>query len=663
MLQAIRSKAGSVVVKALFALLILTFGIWGIGDIFRNRPTDTTIATIGGQRIDAAELQTALQPALERLSTQLGTQVDLRQAKQMGVVEQVLGQLIDDSLLDEEAQRMQLDVSDGVIRDAITENPMFRRPGGAFDRNEFDALLAANHMTEAQYVERLRREIPRSELLQAITAGVAAPQSIVDRLYEYRNEKRVADIVALPVSGTNDVGRPSDAELTKFYDAHPDMFRAPEYRNFTLASLTPSDLAVKIEIPETKLKSAYDQRQDEFVLPERRDVQQILAPSEDRAKAAETALAAGKDWSEVARTIAGQDPQTIDLGLVKREELPQQLAGVAFGLPADKPSRPIKSALGWHILRVVKIVPPTTQSFAEVKAKLRADLAHGEAVDRLYTVANHVDDALAGGATLDEAAAKFGLKKTVIASVDDQGVGRDGSKVQLPVLPAEALKLAFATDEDRTSRVTQTSDGAILVLHIDKIVPPSIKPLAEVKDKAVAAWQAEKRKEAVAKGSRRARRRGQAGNAAFGRRCGQGPESDRLAAISAAIGERGGVPPVLDRQAVRRQVRRCHHRIRCGRLLCCATDQGGSAATQGKGRDRRSIARSRQRHPGRSQRGIHAGIARPLSGRGPSRNPRPAVLIGSPRGREVRANRRHRSGQFGQHRRDDRHADRTRPRS
>jgi peptidyl-prolyl cis-trans isomerase D len=499
MLQAIRSKAGSVVVKALFALLILTFGIWGIGDIFRNRPTDTTIATIDGQRIDAAELQTALQPALERLSTQLGTQVDLRQAKQMGVVEQVLGQLIDSSLLDQEAQRMQLDVSDGVIRDAITENPMFRRPGGAFDRNGFDALLAANHMTEAQYVERLRREIPRSDLLQAITAGVAAPQSIVDRLYEYRNEKRVADIVALPVSGANDVGRPSDAELTKFYDAHPDMFRAPEYRNFTLASLAPSDLAVKIEIPETKLESAYDQRQDEFVLPERRDVQQILAPSEDRAKAAETALAAGKDWSEVARTIAGQDPQTIDLGLVKREELPQQLADVAFGLPVDKPSRPIKSALGWHILRVVKIVPPTTQSFAEVKAKLRADLAHGEAVDRLYTVANHVDDALAGGATLDEAAAKFELKKTVIESVDDQGVGRDGSKVQLPVSPAEVLKLAFATDEDRTSRVTQTSDGAILVLHMDKIVPPSIKPLAEVKEKAVAAWQAEKRKEAVAK--------------------------------------------------------------------------------------------------------------------------------------------------------------------
>jgi peptidyl-prolyl cis-trans isomerase D len=499
MLQAIRSKAGSVFVKGLFALLILTFGIWGIGDIFRNRPTDSAVAQVGAESIDANALQSALQPALERLSTQLGTQVDLRQAKQMGVIDQVLGQLVDNGLLDQEAQRMQLDVSDGVIRDAITADPMFRGADGAFDREAFNALLAANHMTEPQYVGSIRREIPRSDLVLAVTVGAVAPPPIVDRLYRYREEKRVAEIVTLPAAGAGEIGQPSDAELTKFYDAHQDMFRAPEYRSFTLASLTPSDLAQKIEIPEAKLKSAYDQRQDEFVLPQRRDVQQILAPSEDQAKAAEAALAAGKDWTEVARTIAGQDPQTIDLGLVKREELPEQLADVAFSLPPNKPSQPIKSPLGWHILRVVKIVPPTTQSFDEVKAKLEADLAHSDAVDRLYTIANHVDDALAGGATLDQAATQFGLKKTVVGSVDEKGLGRDDKRVALPVAPTEVLKLAFTTEDGRTSRVTQASDGAIFVLHMDKIVPPSVRPLAEIKEKAVSAWQAEQRKAVVAK--------------------------------------------------------------------------------------------------------------------------------------------------------------------
>jgi len=322
---------------------------------------------------------------------------------------------------------------------------------------------------------------------------------MIDRLYRYRNEKRIADVVALPDAVAGDVGQPTDAELTKFYDAHQDLFRAPEYRTFTMASLTPSDFARKIEIPEDKLKKEYDQRQDEFVLPERRDVQQILAPSEDKAKVAEAALAAGKDWKEVATTIAGQDPATIDLGLTSRAELPKALAEVAFSLPLDKPSPPVKSPLGWHILRIVKVEPPKTQSFGEAKAKLQAAVAHDEAVDRLYTIANNVDDALAGGADIDAAAAKFGLKKSVVAAVDEHGRDRGGKPVELPVAPSEVLKLAFATEQDRVSRVTQTSDGAIFVLSVSKIVPPAVRPLAEVRDKAIAAWQAEKRRDMVAK--------------------------------------------------------------------------------------------------------------------------------------------------------------------
>lgn len=535
MLQAIRSKAGSIVVKGLFAVLIATFGIWGIGDIFRNRPTDTIVATVGGQSIDASALQTALQPALERLSTQLGTEVDLHRAKQMGVVDQVLGQLVDESLLDQEAQRLRLDVSDAVIRDAITQDPMFRGASGGFDRGAFNALLAANHLSEAQYIARFRQQIPRDDMLLAITAGVAPAPRLVDQLYRYRDEQRVADIVALPAAGAGDVGEPSAAELTKFYDAHQDMFRAPEYRSFALASLSPSDFAAKIKVPEAKLKDAYDQRQDEFVLPERRDVQQILAHSQDQAKAAEAALAAGKDWAEVARTIAGQDPQTIDLGLVKREELPTQLADAAFGLAVNKPSAPIQSPLGWHILRVVKIVPPTTQTFDEVKSKLAADLAHSQAVDQLSVVANHVDDALAGGATLAEAAKKFGLKTTAVSAVDEQGLGRDDKKVALPVSPAEVLKLAFSTSEGRTSRVTQTPDGAIFVLQVSKIMPPSVRPLAEVKAKAVAAWQAEQRKDKVAKEA-----------AALAAAVTPGK---RLAAVAATKGLKTTTSPPLQRQS------------------------------------------------------------------------------------------------------------------
>ena len=499
MLQAIRSRAGSYVVKGLFALLILTFGIWGIGDIFRTRGADTAVATVGDQSIRAEELQTALRRALEQLSARFGNAIDLQQAKQLGLVDQTLAQLIDRSLIDQEAARLKLDISDDLIRNVITANPSFRGSDGRFDRSVFGAVLAANNLTEDQYVALLRHDIPRNDLLHAVTAGAAAPQPTVDLLYQYRNEKRTADIVALPTAGAPDVGQPNEDELKAFYEKHPDLFRAPEYRGFTLVSLDPSDIAKDIEIPEAKLKEEYDQRQDELQIPERRDVEQILAPSEEKAKEAEAALAAGKDWREVATTIAGQNSDTIDLGLMRREEMPSALGEVAFELPLNKPSEPLKTPLGWHILRVVKIEPPVTQTFDEAKPKLEADLAHQEAVDRIYKVANKVDDALAGGATLSDATARFGLKTATVEAVDTGDHDPQDKPVTLPVSASDVLKLAFATDQGQTSRVTETPDGAIFALHVDKVIPSQVKPLDEVKDKAVAAWQTERRREIVAK--------------------------------------------------------------------------------------------------------------------------------------------------------------------
>jgi len=497
MLQAIRSRAGSLVVKVLFGLLILTFGVWGIGDIFRNRATDTAIATVGDQTIRGDELQAAVRRELDRLRERFGAAIDLQQAKKLGIIDTILEALIDRRVADQEAARLRLDVSDEVIRGAVTDNPRFRSPDGHFDRALFNAVLAQSRLNEDQFVAMMRRDIPRNDLLQALSAGAAAPPSLVDPLYRYRNEKRVAEIVALSTAEAGDVGQPSETELTAFYDTHQDLFRTPEYRGFTLVSLTPPDIE-GIEIPEAKLKEEFDQRQEEFQLPEQREVQQILAPSEEKAKEAAAALVAGKDWKNVATTIAGQDPETIELGLMRREEMPKVLSDIAFDLPLNTASEPVKTPLGWHILRVVKIETPVNQTYEQARPKLEAELSREEAEDRIYKIANRVDDALASGASLEDIAAKFGLKTTQVAAADLSGTDLERKPVALP-LPAEAvLKLVFATGEGRTSRVTESPGGGIFAVRVSKVTLPAVKPLAEVKDQAVEAWQADKRREKVA---------------------------------------------------------------------------------------------------------------------------------------------------------------------
>ena len=494
MLQAIRGRAGSFIVKLLFGLLILSFGVWGIGDIFRDRTPETVVAKIGGKTIDAQQLESELQPALERLNAQFGGKLDRQKAKKLGIIDSLVEELVARSLVDQEASRLNLAVSDAVVRGAIMSNPNFKAANGAFDRGRFAELLAANHMTENQYVDRLKRDIPAADILHAIGVGAAAPSSLVAMLYRYAGEKRTADIVSLPYSGAPGVGQPSEAQLKEFYDQHKNAFRAPEYRGFTLASLSPKDLASSIKIPEERLKEAYQERRGEFTQPERRQVQQILAPSEKVAKAAAAALAGGQHWQDVATKIAGQAADTVDLGLVTKKELPAPLADTVFNLPLGKPSAPVKSPLGWHILRVTKIVPPSAESFEKAKPKLEERLALREAADRIYKLGNHVDDAIAGGMKLEAAAQKFGLKLTKVAAAAVAGTDPSGKPVALPLPSKPVIELAFATRRSETSPVHDTGDGAVYVVRTDTVIPPRTKSLAEVKAQAVAMWQAEERR-------------------------------------------------------------------------------------------------------------------------------------------------------------------------
>src|SRR5713226_1563524 len=131
MMQAIRGRAGSIIVKILFGLLIISFGFWGIytrSDYYSGHSPDTVIATVGDEGIRADALQRVLQPTLERLRAQYGSSIDAKQVKQLGILDTLLGQLIERSLLDQEAQRLGLEVSDEAIRGAIYDNPRFRGP-------------------------------------------------------------------------------------------------------------------------------------------------------------------------------------------------------------------------------------------------------------------------------------------------------------------------------------------------------------------------------------------------------------------------------------------------------------------------------------------------------------------------------------------------------
>ncbi|HUE19072.1 MAG TPA: peptidyl-prolyl cis-trans isomerase [Stellaceae bacterium] len=498
MLQAIRSRATSFVVKILFGVLIVTFGLWGIGDIFRNRDTDTSVAKVGGISITTEQLNASVQQDMNQLRGSFGS-ITLEQAKQLGVVDIALNRLIDSDLIELEVRRQSLAVGDTAVRNAIIANQNFRGVAGSFDRNVYSQVLAANRMSEAQYESLQRSDLVRGELTISLTEGMTPPQALTEALYRTQAERRIADTVNLPASAAGPAPIPTDSDLAAFYAAHQDRFHTPERRDFTLGLLRISDVAAGIAVPDDRLQEEYKARLQEFHKPEERQLQQMLLADADKAKAAASQLASGKNFADVAKAMTGADPASLDLGWVKRDDLPPALADAAFALKQDGVSAPVQTSFGWHIVKLVGIHAETTQSFAQVKAQLQQDVARDEAGDQIAKTANQVDDALAGGASIADVASKFGLKTVSVAGIDIAGHDAGGKSVDLPKPQDTIMRTAFSTDGGQTSQLADLGDDGYFVAHVDKVQPTGVRPLTEAHDDVVKLWQADQRNQALSK--------------------------------------------------------------------------------------------------------------------------------------------------------------------
>ncbi|GGF15048.1 peptidylprolyl isomerase [Aliidongia dinghuensis] len=499
MLQFIRSKAGSFIVKVLFVLLILSFGIWGIGDFLRQTPQDTTVATVGSHKITGDVVQRTVRQQVERMRQQFGGNFDMEQAKAFGVIDRAVDGLISQTVLDQEAERLNLAVGDKEVGLLIQNEPAFKNAQGQFDRGSFVMRLNQAGYTEQSFVALLRSEQPRIDLATVAGGGAKAPEALADLIYRLRGEKRVADWVFLPSNAVKDIPAPDDAAIKAYYDAHHDAFTAPEYRGFTALALTPADVAGDVKIDEAQLKDEYAKRADEFTKPEKRHLLQMIFKDEKAAQDAEAELAQGKDFVKLAQDLTKADPSATDLGSVTAKQLPQELAGPVFAAKDGEVVKPVQTAFGWHVVKIAGIEPGGGKSFEEVRPQLEAEARHEAESDALYALSNKVEDAIAAGADIPTIAQQFKLKPYTVKTADANGQDPDGKPLPEYTIAADALiKTAFQTSQGQTSGLEQVPNGSFYLVRTDTVTPPTLKPLDTIKEQVKAAWTDDQRAAKVA---------------------------------------------------------------------------------------------------------------------------------------------------------------------
>jgi peptidyl-prolyl cis-trans isomerase D len=492
MLNSLRKQAGSWVVKALLMLLVVSFAVWGIGDVFYGGGQNPAVATVGESEISASELADAFNRSLRNLQQRVGTQIDRQQAIQLGVMQQALQDLIARRLVDLRARDMGLTVTDATLRELVTADPTFQT-AGRFDRGRFEQLLMVNGLDEQGYLASLRQDVMRGTLTEGVAGAAVVPQALVDAVYRYRNEQRRGRYAVVETNSIAEVPEPTEEDLQAYHEAHQDRFTAPQYRALTFITLEPADLIDEVAVSEDQIAAAYQERIESYRTPERRTVEQLLAIDRETIEAAARRLQEGAGFAEVAEAMADQGVSFDELGSVTRDDLPGDLAAAVFEQPEGEVGAPVESPFGWHLFRVSAIEPEVVTPLAEVHDALAEELALAEARDRLPGFATQLDDELAAGLPLPEAAAAVGLSAKTVAAVDRQGRDESGAApADLPPWP-ELLETAFAMGEGEVSLLEDTDAGSYYVVSVDKVTQPRVKPVEEVRDALAAAWTAQRR--------------------------------------------------------------------------------------------------------------------------------------------------------------------------
>lgn len=494
MMQGIRNAGqtwlGKLLVAILFSILIGSFAIWGIGDIFRGASRNT-VATVGKTDIDIEKVRSAYQTEIQRLSRRFRQNITPDQARMFGVDQQVLSRLITEAALDADATSRGLSLSNAMVAQSIVEDQNFRGSSGQFDRGMFNELLRQSGLNEAMYVREQRAAIVRNQLAESISGLTSAPVAIQEAAHRYRNEQRVLSFFEIPPSAAGDVPLPADEVLRKFYDERKAAFRAPEYRTSSLLILTPQTLADPTAVTEADASAHYERIKTRFGRPERRTIQQIVFPNQADASAALARIKGGASFEDIARERNISDADLTLGSFTRSEMLDQAVATAVFSLAANDVSEPVQGAFGYALVRATSIEPEAVRPFAEVVADVRMDLALTTAVRILNDIHDKIEDQRASARPLGEIAKDLNLPLTALGPIDRNRQTNGGQPVPPVPMLEQVVEAMFRADIGTDNEPVRTRDNGYVWHDLSAIEPARERTFDEVRNTVIVQWQQE----------------------------------------------------------------------------------------------------------------------------------------------------------------------------
>lgn len=483
----------------LIVLVFPSFVVTGIYSYNRFVGGDDAVARVGDQPITQQEFDVAQRQQLERLRGMLGNDFDPKMFDTREARVATLDGLLSERALAMEAQREGVLVTEDRVRRLIAAETAFQQ-NGKFDYERYKMLLQAQGYSEQSFEQRVRDDLQRRALLQAVSSSSVVPTTVTEHLRRLIEEERQVRELRFAVADFKSKVAVTDEQVKSFYEANPNDFRQPETAKVQYVLLTLDDIARDVTVAEADALAYYEQNKARFGQDEQRKASHILftagdgGTAKDKAgarKKAEEVLAQlranPKDFERLAKEFS-KDPGSAanggDLGQFGRNMMVKPFEDAAFKLKPGEISDLVESDFGFHIIKVTGVVPAQVKPFAEVRGEIESDLRRQAAQKKFAEAAEVFTNTVYEQADgLKPVADKLKLQVQTVEALPRSGLpARPGTP---QVFTQRLLEALFSPESIKAKRNTEAIEVATNTLASARIVehrPAQVRPLADVRD-------------------------------------------------------------------------------------------------------------------------------------------------------------------------------------
>ena len=508
MISTFSKMHNSLFTKIILTITALSFmSLFGVSGYINTANSNKPVIKVDDLEISQSEFNYLLQKELSKLKDTDTLDQEQAEARKAEISAELAKIKLDDLLLENTMKKYNVDVTDGLVSQIIQISPQFLN-NGKFDREMYKWYLNRNNMSEQDLVAEIKRNIGRKILVETQVAGFNVPQVLQTQMQKVLGQRRTFKYIKLIANNAKIDRQPSKEELDQYYEDFNEEFRVPEKRDITILSLPLETIEKSIDVSDDEINTYYKEHIEEYEQPEKRHVLQMAFENEDDAKKAKAELA-GKDFMTVAKEN-GQSEEDTDFGAVAKSDLSDELADVVFSLAKGQVSQPEKINGSWQILKVTEIEPANIMPREQADAQIKKTIQEERAYDGSYELMTKLEDKLGAGATLQKIANSFDIALTKVKNLAEDGsfdtaltysalkeaknLTEDGSSDAVNADIAELVKnkdvidAAFSYNAGEVSQTIEGDDG-LIVVEINKIHESHIQPENDVIDKITALWK------------------------------------------------------------------------------------------------------------------------------------------------------------------------------